>query len=209
HISDSFCATVRPTMSVLPPARNGTTSRTGLVGYVCALAAPAVMTSARAINFPDMMLPLRRFLFWRQSESHACRSFQNNQSVGGDHALTYGPHEQRIDVDFRDAIGMIDCQQRQARQRGGERLDVEGRLAAEPFEQCCAFDLAYHFLRRRNIERREAARDVLKQFRIDAAQAEYHDRAEEAVIDGAGDDFETARHFLDRHAVDARTGIVL
>ena len=32
HISFSFCASTRAMMSVLPPAANGTTSRTGLAG---------------------------------------------------------------------------------------------------------------------------------------------------------------------------------
>jgi hypothetical protein len=32
HISLSFCATMRPTMSVLPPAAKGTTSLTALTG---------------------------------------------------------------------------------------------------------------------------------------------------------------------------------
>ena len=64
HISDNFCATVRPTMSVLPPAGNGTTSRTGLVGYVCAAAAPAASVSASATIVLSHKLSLVALCFY-------------------------------------------------------------------------------------------------------------------------------------------------
>ena len=103
---------------------------------------------------------------------------------------------------------MVRDQQRQARQRIRERVDVERRLAAKAVEQSGALDLLDHVLRLGDIERREAARDVFQQFGIDAAEAENYYRTKDRVIDRAGDDFKAACHFLHQHAVDARLGIV-
>ena len=54
--------------------------------------------------------------------------------VGGEHALTARAHEQRIHVDLRDAVGVVGDQQRHARQRIRERIDVERRAAAIALE---------------------------------------------------------------------------
>ena len=48
------CATMRPTMSVVPPATKGTTTVTGLVGHSCALAKPG-NASAAAKNATRLM----------------------------------------------------------------------------------------------------------------------------------------------------------
>src|SRR5688572_9923517 len=50
HASDSFCPSVRPMMSDVPPGANGTTMRIGLAGYSWAGAATgaSAKTSANA-----------------------------------------------------------------------------------------------------------------------------------------------------------------
>src|SRR5512132_2614227 len=45
RIFDISAATERPTISELPPGANGTISRTGLTGYVCACAANATASA--------------------------------------------------------------------------------------------------------------------------------------------------------------------
>src|SRR5215813_10333059 len=60
--SVSFGAMMRATMSVPPPAEDGTTIRTGLPGYPCARLPPAAMASTavhtRRRVIPDFMLIL-------------------------------------------------------------------------------------------------------------------------------------------------------
>jgi hypothetical protein len=46
HVSPSFCATTRPTRSNVPPAANGTTTRTGRTGKSSAAAANTLPCSA-------------------------------------------------------------------------------------------------------------------------------------------------------------------
>jgi hypothetical protein len=46
--SESFCATMRVTMSVAPPGENGTMTRTDLTGKLCASAGVAPSSAAAA-----------------------------------------------------------------------------------------------------------------------------------------------------------------
>src|SRR5712664_317809 len=57
HISESFCAGMRASVSTALPAESGTISRTGLSGYVCAIAcathSKGIKRKAMRIVIPD------------------------------------------------------------------------------------------------------------------------------------------------------------
>src|SRR2546421_5519416 len=83
HASESFCAAARASRSVVPPAGNGTTRRTGLVGYVaCAPlangAASDAITSASAattVVVTRCMLPPEFLIDFRAGPLHDPRIF--------------------------------------------------------------------------------------------------------------------------------------
>src|SRR6185503_8793846 len=186
HVSFSFCATVRPMMSVLPPAAKGTMSRTAFEGYACAYAASGAESGNTKVT---KNTKVRRGMGatcekWisisiRFSLVTSCLSLftlEDNQRVGGNHALL--AHEERIHVDLRDAVRMVRGEQREPRERVGERCHVQRRPPAVARQHRRALDLSDHLARLVHTERNKPVGHVLHQLGEDAPEPERHDGAE-------------------------------
>src|SRR4051812_35403010 len=80
NASESFCAAMRPSVSAVPPARNGMSIFTGLVGQVCAgagaanetIANPAISAVAQVVNFAVIVVSCPSSVFQRLL-ANACR----------------------------------------------------------------------------------------------------------------------------------------
>src|SRR5204863_9021414 len=92
-----------------------------------------------------------------------------NQRVERRRALAFWPDQQRIDVDARELPLLRRDKHRELRQSDGERVDVAGRLAARPFEDRGAAQLADHVVRFLDSERRDAESDIAQYLDKDAA----------------------------------------
>ena len=87
------------------------------------------------------------------------RVLEHDQRVRGDDTLF--PDEQRVNVNLRDAIGMVGYEQRNTGQRVGQRGDVERGAPAIAGEQCRALHLIDHLARCLGVEGREAVGHIV------------------------------------------------
>ena len=128
---------------------------------------------------------------------------KRDQRVDGDDAV--GRADQRVDVEFGDAVGLVGREFRQPADDLRESIDVDGLTAAETREQRRSFQPQQHRTRFSLRHGRKFDGGVLEQFDHRAAEARHDQRAELRVDARADHDFDArGNHRLHEHAGDAR-----